>query len=261
MFKKFMLFSAIVGSTLCLTGCMKNDMPKEQVKEIIQTTSEINNYKKNVIFNYAVDDTSITATGELKYDYKKALMNGAVRMNYNNKVLEIKIAEKEGNVYILDGNNKYEKLELSAIKINNSLNDMKDDSLNFININDDDENLKYYRYDIELDNDFNDSLKMIGKYFYNKENIKEIKTLNIRKGINEKDGFAYKTEINLMPVLEHNLVDDTSVIGTATYQSSIYNLKEEVSVEIDEEDIIEFNNLNDFLNTFTKEGGIINENN
>lgn len=254
--KKIVLLILLFLSIFCVTGCTQKNLSIEDATKIIHEESSYKKIKKYIVINYAVDDTSITATSELKIDNKKNIAAGEIKLNLNNKVYNIKIYEQNKNIYLkLENTSEFYKINYSLIDLISQINSEKIPDIHYINIHSEEEKVDYYRYEININDDLNNSLKELGAILFKKEisKIDNFKSLEIRKGI--KDNYSYKTEINFTPILEANLVKDTSVIGTASYESTLYDFKEEITIP-DITNTIELKYITDIFN-----GGNENENN
>lgn len=237
MLKKILIIITSLIFVVMVTGCDNNKHNIEDILSVLNKTSKITSYKESIILNYAVDDNSITATGEIKHDIINKISSGKFHINFNEDIYDIDIYEYDNKTYISDKNQNLYYMNISLQELEQELQkNIQKDTLDYINIKADrDNNLESYRYDIKASDKLNEILKIIGNVFYKKEfnEIKKINKINIQKGLNFKDGYAYKTEINLKQILESNLVDDTSVIGVATITSNISTLKDTVEVNID----------------------------
>lgn len=252
--KKKILFLFILLLCFTIAGCMNKKHNDNEVIDVIKNTNEITKYKENIIINYAVDDTSVTATGELKHDLTKKISAGNFKINYNDNVLEIEIYEFDGKIYLKDKSDKFYYINSSIQNLEKILNKNIDEkSINFINIkNDDNEKYDYYRYDVKLTKEDKKMIIDLGKKIYSLE--KEpilIDKLNILRGIKFSDNIAYKSEIKLNTLLEKEFVKDTSVIGVANISSIIYDFKEEI--KLDENIFInatELDNIKTIINSY-----------
>lgn len=251
MIKKIVLI-ALIGLSLLATGCSRTETTNNDIIEIINKTNKISKFRENVLLNYAVDDTSIIASGDLKFDLKKGIMIGEFKVNINNEIINIPVMMNENKLYIKDFNNNYFYLSLPSKNLDLLIGNFDKQSIKFININDkDNKNLTYYRGTIITTNEFNDLLDNIGKVFYHIDDVKKISKVDVKKGIDKKDGYAYTTEINFSQILENNLVKDTSVIGVATLKTSILDLREEVTINTDElKDAKELTDIDILLDTY-----------
>jgi hypothetical protein len=254
--KKILLSFIVLCSIFGITGCSTKEISNQDAKEIISESSGYQKFKKNILINYAVDDTSITATGDIAFDTKENKINGNIKLNINNNVVELKLYEINKNLF-LKYNDSYFKINYSLIDLLKNIKQKEIEDVNYINIHSKDEKIMYYQSSIKIDDNINALLKQMGSIlsFNNSENIKDIKSISIRNGI--KDNYCYKTEINLAPILEHNFIKDTSVIGVASYESTLYDFKEDVVVPNIEE-YTEIINVKDIFNDL---GGSENENN
>lgn len=254
--KKIAIIGLTLASTFCATGCMNKEYTNDEVMEVIASTAQITKYQENISLAYAVDDIAITASGKLKHDIKNKISSGTFKVKLNEDILNIELIEKEGKTYFLDNNGKYYYMNISLQKINSLLNNNIDkDTISFINIKQDkDDHLNSYRLDLKTDKEFNNQLIEIGKVFFNRDDIKNIDKLSVQKSLNFEDGYSYKTEINLVQILESNLIKDTSVIGVANLISEIEDLKEDIKIDDSRlDDAEELSSINTFLNTFIKE--------